>query len=1247
MIHLDSQAGEKDQILELLNHVIDNPAYELECLFNNSTNKFNPNITYNNFMSILKRYKNHPDYTSTTNSRLTIQFPESGKYNDVRVLVKGIGAINVFCNSDSLSGIMNSTDFEIKSRPKTRITRVAIPNYDIRFNLKEERNFNNDDAKIRDIQHEWPTMMKNYRYKKTFSFTKKTGDFQIDISIVKSSNAIDRFLTVREVIENRLLRSVIKPDDAKQGFTTWWKSIEDQPNYKVMVRGGNSYFKTIKESNVFNEIPSYEVEVEYIHNKTGQQPRFRNIETKKEYINKEFNNYFKVIGGVLQCIQGSGFILSNTEKAKIRKEYIKMVLDSIEPSMLETPNKSMARQIQQKRYQKDRGQQERQRPFQRGGNASINPDGDIIYNNADFQGNGDNGDDVDGETRIISGGGNYSEGDGDSNGEVDEGDNTGSDNGDDAIEEVDEIESGDLMKGGARKLAELRNRIEENFRRRGIFFGPLIVDLNHNNSSLIDPAAVPDPRTNTNIHINYVLTDKTDGERCLLYIADDGATYGIDRENNIKSFGIILPGLANSILDGEFINRTEDDKPLNNYYIFDAYIFKGRSVIHLPFLFNRPEGRHYCILESAKYFVSATNITQLNPRSPLLLFKKDYYPSDSAKPYAALQFDKGDLPLMSQNARRLLNKMNRKYGGLLEVGHLLTYKTDGLVFLPNNLGIFQNHEDDYIENPFKGSRWNNNYKWKPADHLTIDFKVKFVRELSNNRPIYQYINTNKYITVNLYSAVYQSQGGRSGTDNNNLNLYLLNSGLRIESIPQDFPFFAVDPFIGHFDADGKMQNNMTEALFLVDKNDNVICPNGEIIVDGLTVECSYNRTQHDEQHRWKPERIRPGKAANNYSTAVDTWRLINNPITAGQLSGAFIRSTAVGSPDEEHDPDSTAMKDIATVGGVMANITYYNANESDMVLLTDPLKKFNNFVKGMIINRALHGYVKPRLMDLAAGKLGDMHKYVSAGVSTLLGLEITYDGLNNRYNGAATRMMDIAKINPATAKLAERTMLIVGDATRNISNSDCSTDNLNKYYLDVLYGRAKGNTPKLKKMEGVALDGFDVITCMYAIHYMMNNESDLDNFLRNVSENLLDQGYFIGTCLDGMTILKEMGRQTEIDGEIDGKNVFFIRKLSDDPAEYKEITTGNKVSVFFETFAAAFPENLVNMAYLRTKAKEHNLKLIEYRTFLEEPGNLLSQFDATGSGNGKFAARIKQSAAMMMWAKFNAYFIFQKVRGDS
>lgn len=158
---------------------------------------------------------------------------------------------------------------------------------------------------------------------------------------------------------------------------------------------------------------------------------------------------------------------------------------------------------------------------------------------------------------------------------------------------------------------------------------------------------------------------------------------------------------------------------------------------------------------------------------------------------------------------------------------------------------------------------------------------------------------------------------------------------------------------------------------------------------------------------------------------------------------------------------------------------------------------------------------------------------------------------------------------------------------------------------------------------------------------MMDNEDTLDAFLRNVSENLLDQGYFVGTCLDGMGVLKEMGRSSELSGVIGDKTIFKIKKMNTDSDLYKNITVGNKVLVYYEKFAGQFSENLVNMSYLRERARAHNLKLLEYRTFLEEPGNLLSQFE---NGHKREAANIREEDALMTWAGFNAYFIFQKVR---
>jgi len=1238
MIRLDTRNNEKEQIQDLLGSAIDNPEYELECLFNNSNNRSQYNITHTNFISLLKRFKNHPEFDVKTDTRLAVTFPESTPFRGVRILIKGNGAVNAFCNSDSISQIQNSIDFEMKTRPRTKLTYLVIPNYDMKFNLKQEVNFNNDAAKIKDITRDWASLMKNYRYKKTFSFIKKTAygaDFQVDISIVKSSTTIDRFLTVDEVIKNNLIRSVVKPVEAKMSPSSWWHSIEKKPNEKVLVRDGSSFYKNIKESNVFNNTPTYEVEVEYIRNKNkGERPRFKNIEARKEYIQKEFMGYFKLIGSVLQCIQGTAFIMSNEECARIRREFTKTVLDSVNQNLISAPGGMKSKQRGGGEIPKNKDSYE------------MTSEGDIDFSKKIEQ--------VAGETKIISG----SNGDNGSNGGYNsrsyntndgKGESTedGDDNSDDDIDNdsddgkhnyarVDsdvEAEAEEIIEqtggaGNVRLIADMKNRITTQFRNRGIFFGPLIVDLSHSNATRLDPDALPDIATNTNIQINYLVTDKTDGDRHLLYIDGKGAVYGIDRENNIKSFGLTLPSLQDTILDGELVTRSVDGKPLNNFYIFDAYIYQGECIMNKPFLLNKPIGRHSAILAVVKYFETGNNIIQTNGKMPFLLYKKDYLAGNSAMSYTNLDSD--EQSSMQLNCERLLNKMNREYGGFLEVGHLFPYKTDGLVFLPNNLGVFQTREGAILKtHPFLHGRWNLNYKWKPADLLTIDFRVDFATDVATGKMAFEYRGDNKYIWATLKCAVYQNRYG----DNNALNFYLLNSGIKLSSIPSSFEFLAVNPFVGNFDNDGRLNNNMSNALFRVDGNDNVVTENGDIIANGQIVECAYNRTIKDERMRWSPHRVRADKSApNNYLTASTSWHLINHPITKESVCGKTITSAITGGIDNSETNKSN-----------LADVTYYSDN-TETVFLTDPLNNFNNrFVKRYLINRALTGYVRPRVMDLACGKMGDLFNYVSTGTSTFLGVEIGYDGLNNPMDGAATRIMNTREVNPAIDKLAERMILVVGDVTKNIANGECVRDNINKYYLDVLYGNLPGNTPKLKRLEGVAREGFDCVACMYAIHYMLSTESSLDGFLRNVAENLLDQGYFIGTCLDGMAILREMGSSQELAGVIGDKTVFKIKKVDDSSDAYKDITTGNKIQVYYEKFAGQFIENLVNMSYLREKAKEHNLKLIEYRTFLEEPGNLLSQFESEVKYK-KEGKRIRDTEALMTWAGFNAYFIFQKVR---
>ena len=86
-----------------------------------------------------------------------------------------------------------------------------------------------------------------------------------------------------------------------------------------------------------------------------------------------------------------------------------------------------------------------------------------------------------------------------------------------------------------------------------------------------------------NIRADYLVTDKADGERTLLYISDKGKCYLIDRQKNISYMGLVMNDFKNSVYDGEFINKTLDGKLIQNPYVFDSYIVNGKDITNNHF----------------------------------------------------------------------------------------------------------------------------------------------------------------------------------------------------------------------------------------------------------------------------------------------------------------------------------------------------------------------------------------------------------------------------------------------------------------------------------------------------------------------------------------------------------------------------------------------------------------------------------------------------------------------------------------
>jgi hypothetical protein len=1088
---LNSQKNEKGIILDMIEQSNNNIDLELECIISDNHHHSFNQVKYQQFVNIIKRIKNMKNYESgRTVNKLNISFPLDSKFKDIRAVIVGYQAISNYCNHEKISTIINNVVFESKKLRSIKNNKLSITDYGLKFNLKKESKLDKEESIVVELIREWDKIPKTFRYKKTFIFKETNNNYSIDLSIVKSSAQSDQYLTVEEIEKRKLLKKVIKPRSVVSSFSDWWSMIAKNKEEKVLVQNLDLMYKNIEESRVFTNKPIYEVEIEYIKNKNPSfnPPKFDRIQLKKDYLNKEFQEFFKNIGVVVQSIQNSFFIMSYTEKQHFINKYLKMLKNILKD------NKSSRRTS----------------------TRNMNP------------------------------------------------------------------------------LKLTPNRL---------FFGPLAVDLTQDKLGFFDADKLTDDQiiTNNNIKINYLVTDKADGERNLLIINDEGECYSINRESHIKKLGLFMPEYANSVFDTELINRNINGKFCNNIYLFDSYVVKGEFIMTMPFNWNKDGGRHIHLKKVEKYFKSGGNIIQENKNLPLLVYIKNYLPSDSPNTIKKNQ----DSPQIFKSCKELLSKMNKKYCGLLDEGHLFSYTTDGLVFIPNNLGVFQYHQDDEVNNIFVSKRWDMNYKWKASHHLTVDLKVQFGKKLSTNTMNYVYLNNKKYLQSDLYCKVYHR------SDNNQLNYHLLNQGLKLDFIPEDFKFNPSLPFNGVIE-DGELINTIHQCYLEVDVENNIKCSNGDIIVNDGTVEFEYNLEIEEPELRWKPIRNRPDKNPNGFNTASDIWRLIHYPITTEMICG---------SPLDDSITDS---------------IYYSNNNHTEFK--TTPLKKFNNFVKDYLIERGLNNMNKTYVLDMACGKMGDFFKYVKNDVHVLVGLDINGDNLHNKHDGAATRIMNNMHSSPKIGKLAGKTLVLQADVSKSISNGDAAIGLQNRYYLDVIYGRLKPKNNKLLKMVNLGLEGFHMVTCMYAIHYMFRNEEYLDQFLLNVSQNLRDQGYFIGTCMDGPSIVKSFKGKEQIYGEVDGKTIYTINKMVD--MEYNNITVGNSVEVYFETFNESVEEYLVDISYLAERAKNYDLKLIESNLFLEEPGNLLNQYEVDFGEN---AGLVKKNKDLETWASWNRYFIFQKV----
>jgi mRNA (guanine-N7-)-methyltransferase len=181
--------------------------------------------------------------------------------------------------------------------------------------------------------------------------------------------------------------------------------------------------------------------------------------------------------------------------------------------------------------------------------------------------------------------------------------------------------------------------------------------------------------------------------------------------------------------------------------------------------------------------------------------------------------------------------------------------------------------------------------------------------------------------------------------------------------------------------------------------------------------------------------------------------------------------------------------------------------------------------------------------------------------------------------------------------------LLAGDCSKSIrtgkasDNIDVESKELLKYIFD------KNKNAKFDKI-GIFPSKFDVVSCMFSIHYFFENEEKLDGFIKNIVENIAEKGKFILTFMDKDLVKKIL----EPDGKAIGKDPVSnatVWAIIRNP-EYNlntAVVYNQKIDVFIENTGRLISENLVDLKILKIKLSRFNIQFVESETFEETFNN--------------------------------------------
>lgn len=202
------------------------------------------------------------------------------------------------------------------------------------------------------------------------------------------------------------------------------------------------------------------------------------------------------------------------------------------------------------------------------------------------------------------------------------------------------------------------------------------------------------------------------------------------------------------------------------------------------------------------------------------------------------------------------------------------------------------------------------------------------------------------------------------------------------------------------------------------------------------------------------------------------------------------------------------------------------------------IRTYNNQVKNFLL-RSCHGST---LFDIEVGKAGDLHKWVSKGLTRVVGVDINPGFIKEAWQRKQSKEHQIG------------------------------------HYLDYhFFAHRQGDFDSF-----IVQEEFDIVSCQFAMHYFFGNWQDIDLFFQCVGRRLKQGGAFICTVLNGDRLPKPRF-----------KTALF--ESVQDKSETHKIHVGIKDTPYFQ--GRLIPEYLIYENTLLGAAELHGLRLHKKHSF--------------------------------------------------